>query len=553
MKISLPKLLLLSAASLAVAALSIWGLREISAQDSTFTLEGTVTSEVTSDALAGVEVTLATAANEVDVIVAPYADNAVRRFTTTTDNNGKYSFSNVPTGDYVIFATGNDLADLRPITVVVKDDNIVDFAMSAGGSIIGTVTSATDEPIYGGVVTLFNGQLAVETANIRSDGSYLFPNIRPSSGYRLFAQTSTEAVLSAPNLNVAEGQALQLDLRVEPAARLSGRILSEEGTPIEFATVSIESPTFRWSGLSDASGNYQLNGAGAEYGTFIPGTYNIRVRADNFDGVFEQELNLSQARDYTEDFTLVPAGIVTGQVTSTTGMPLGDVTVSAIGPEGSEYTSLTQADGTFSLPLLNTEQPYRITAFTNDYIPESFRDINVGRGETLPGLNFSLTPGTFTGGVVVESSGDTIRNAIIDFYSPDGTVKTVLSKAEGVFTYDGLKDGDYVTVISDIRNQLGFIGTVSVGEQTADFEFVLEPTGVLSGNAPGALAVLVTFNEVAVSVESVAADGSYEIFDLPAGTYSVVALGEAGAGEASEVTIEPGGSVELELSLGGEE
>src|SRR5688500_9484434 len=76
----------------------------VSAQRPTSTLSGTVTHCLSDEPIEGIEVTLASAANRVDTIIAPFAADAIIRYYAETDADGNYTFADVPPGDYVIFA-----------------------------------------------------------------------------------------------------------------------------------------------------------------------------------------------------------------------------------------------------------------------------------------------------------------------------------------------------------------------------------------------------------------------------------------------------------------
>lgn len=531
------------------AILSLWMVQPALAQE-TATLTGTVTSGLDGgEPLEGVTVTLATAANEVDTIAAPYAEDAVERFDATTDSSGAYSFTDVPPGDYVIFATGDDLADLTAITLVLQEgeSQTIDFSMTPGGSIIGEITSSTLDTVYGGEVTLFNRGLAVQTVFLRSDGTYLFEHVIPGNEYQVFAQTATEAVLSDTNLEVAEGEALEIPLEAQPAARLVGVVTDDTGAPIARALVSVESPTLRWSGLTDDGGRYDLTGAGIEYGTIIPGTYDIRVRADGHAGIFEGSVNLGAGQITTRDFTLNRAGVVTGVVTTADGQTIADATVSAVGESGSEYATLTRPDGTYSLDLLDTDLTYTLFASTNDDVNVTITDITVNRGKVLTGIDFTLPAGTFVAGMVSRADGSPANDAIIDLFGVEVDVRTSLADADGVFAFNGVPAGEYVLVVSNALQDVGYVGSLSVADGTQEVTLTLEETGVLTGTATNASVVQVTFNGVTITVQPVADDGTYEVFGLAPGSYEVTAISEAGRGEPTAVEIEAGAEATLDV------
>ena len=527
------------------------------AQQQTATLSGTVTSGLVEEneepePLAGVTVTLATAANEIDVIMAPYAKDAVRRFEYITDKDGTFLFTDIPPGDYVIFAEGNDLANLAAITLVLEGGEAqeVNFSMTPGGSIIGEVTSSNDISIWGGAVTLFDRKLAVQTIYVRRNGTFLFEHVRPGKEYQLFVQTPTEAILSGERLEVVEGEPLKLDLEVDSASRLTGRIVSDLGEPVEAALVSLESDILRWSGLTDENGFYNLSGAGIEYRTIIPGEYNIRIKADRHVSLFEDSVDMSKPGVYTLNFTIDRAGTITGVVVDEAGVPLEDAIVSAIGETGSEYTTLTQYDGTYTLDLMDPEQDYTLTAFALGYMPDRIKGVSAGKGQLIAGVDFILEEGTYVEGTLTQAGNEPGTSAVVDFYDADSNVFSVIANDAGDFSFDGLEPGDYIVIASTAIQDFGYVGIVTVEDSSVTYiSFELEETGILTGTANQAGVVVVTFEGVIVSVQPTQPDGSFEAFGLAPGNYEVRLHSDQGASETIAVSIEAGGQIEQDLTV----
>lgn len=117
-----------------------------------YDIDGDGVQDVNEPGLAGIEVTLL---GDVDL------DGNQDTFTTVTDNNGKYLFDNLPTGEYLITVNGDDLpAGMVPtydedgiatlhttdVTLGNGDDNLdIDFGYRGTGSIGDTVWYDRDE------------------------------------------------------------------------------------------------------------------------------------------------------------------------------------------------------------------------------------------------------------------------------------------------------------------------------------------------------------------------------------------------------------------------
>lgn len=511
-------------------------------------LSGQVLNGVNSQPLANVEITLASAANRVDTEIAPFAADTVVRLMTTTDANGRYQFSNVPTGDYVIFAQGEDLADLAPITLVLEDgaSEVIDLTMTPGGAITGQVTSSNGGAVSTGIVTLFDRALAVQAVSIREDGTYLFEHVIPGREYQIFVQTETEAGLSPTGQQVDEGQALEIDMQTAPAARLTGRVVSDNGTPVENAAVAIEGESLRWSGLTDENGVYTLGGDGADLQTIIPDTYNIRVRADRHVSIFEESIDLTSPTQVTRDFTLQPAGVVSGRVVDQNGSPISNATVSAVGETGSENTTLTQEDGTYTLDLYNPDQVYTLTAFFPEHVSARITDVQAAAGQTTSGVNFTLQQGVLVQGTLT-SEGEATRG-IVDFYATDGEVYSINADSDGTFQFEGLAVGDYTVVVSTVTEEFAYVGVVAIEEATAQLSLELAQSGSLAGNIGGAGAVVAVFNDIPVAVQVADENGDYVFEAIAPATYSLIVYSTDGASEAQEVTVEAGAETQFDQS-----
>ena len=136
----------------------------------TGTLEGTVTDSSNGNPIAGASIT-----------VQPLGAS------TTTGPDGHYSFT-LPVGDYQVTAHSFGYTDqTQPATVTDGGDTVVNFALvpSPSGSLSGTVTDSSNNPIQNATVTILGTPIPPTTTD--SSGHYSFSSV-PNGTYNVKAE-----------------------------------------------------------------------------------------------------------------------------------------------------------------------------------------------------------------------------------------------------------------------------------------------------------------------------------------------------------------------------
>jgi len=149
------------------------------------TLEGTVTDSSNSNPIAGATVT-----------VQPLGAS------TTTGPDGHYSML-LPIGDYQVTAHAFGYDDLtQPGTVTDGGDTVLDFALNPApsGSLSGTVTDTSSNPIEGATVTILGTPIAPVTTD--ATGHYSFASV-PNGTYNVKAQAGNCDVPQTDSVTVS--------------------------------------------------------------------------------------------------------------------------------------------------------------------------------------------------------------------------------------------------------------------------------------------------------------------------------------------------------------
>lgn len=283
-----------------------------------------------------------------------------------------------------------------------------------------------------------------------------------------------------------------------------------------------------FAATTDSGGNFVITGnATVACQGLADGTYTLTASVPGYDPPSSTAVTVAAGAPtpVTLLYTATPIPVA-GSVNDTSGTPLGNVTVSALGAtSGATATTTTAADGTFRLPL--APDSYTFTFTLRGYTPVTNVFLSVVANATPPRLDGQvLTALSHSVLVTVRSSvgAAPVADASV---TVAGTTKT--TAGDGTATFTGVLPGTY-TITAARAQTPATTGsqdlTVAVGSTTADpvGATVTLSEGEISGAATiaGGPAVSVTVRQGAAVVASPpVVSGTYQQF-LPPGTYTVV-------------------------------
>lgn len=409
-------------------------------------------------------------------------------------------------GNYLDYTGLPDHVDRRsatPVTVASGTTTSgIDFVLDPGGQISGTVTRAGSGAVVFGRVDVYSGVgfAKVGTARIAS-GAYVVPGL-PSGRYvvaafgesgevpRLYGDLPVDRLAHGAPVDVTTGQTTSgIDVALPLGGRIAGKITrSDTGRPPSAATrITVLSGAGRQLSVANAfeTGLY-TTGSGLPTGTYFvlaesPWTLSPRLYEgiDCLHGVLASSADLAcdpAAGDPVSviapsittgiDFVLSPAGSISGAARDAgTGLGVPGLSVSAIAvtASGRRVTrdSQTGLEGEYSLVGLPPGGYFvKVDGMSSGYVDEIYMDI------ICPGCDVR-------GGQRVDVRADTATTHIDFSLSRGGAISGTVVKPGGVFD-----------------------------------------TTVEAYSATGALA----------RSASAAADGSYTIEGLPAGSYRLLAM-----------------------------
>jgi large repetitive protein len=473
----------------------------------------------------------------------------------TTDTAGAFSITGVAAGFHSIAATAPGFVASTPATfnvaaagsTVTRDISLT--PLPAGKTISGTVTdSVLGTPLAGAKVYLRTGGggggTLLDSATAAANGTYAIDSVQPGT-YRLVASAAGHTPKTQLGVVVAATPVTQnFQLVGLPAGIIiSGTVTdSVQGTPLAGATVELRmgmgGGTLVKTATAAANGTYSID-------SVVPGTYRLVASAGGHTGKTVTGIVVAAA-PITQNFQLVglPAGIIiSGLVTdSVKGTPLAGAKVYLRTGGGGGIvvvdSATTAANGTYTI---DSVQPgtYSLNATAAGHTAKTVNGVVVAAATVTQNFELvGLPAGVAISGTVTDSvRGTPLAGAKVYLRTGGGGGGTLLDSAtaaaNGTYKIDSVQPGTYRLVASATNHTTKTVNGVVVAAVaiTQNFQLVGLPGVDISGNVADSSSgmplsgAVVRLLQGVVLVDSaiVAANGSYVLSSVPAGTYSISA------------------------------
>ncbi len=402
-----------------------------------------------------------------------------------TDASGAYVFETLDADSYLLWtkngegfidelyddipcAGGCNPFEGTPVSVGAGQDVTgVDFVLSTGGRIAGTVTDeATAVPIEGLEVKIYDTlESLIALGTTSASGDYLSATGLPAGDY--FVQTSNDVGYfdevyddipcpAACDVTVGDLVTVTLastttgiDFSLSAGGQIAGVVTSSgDGAPIDRVRIDVYDAGGGWttSATPDAGGAY-VTEAGLSPGTYFALTDNWWGHIDELyddlpcyagcSPVAGTPIVVTSGTTSGIDFALDPGGWITGVITDgTTGLPIEDAGVEVFTEDGRRVmTALADASGVYWSSGLPTGN-FILRAYSwAGYLAELYDDVvcldDCDFSEATPvaviqpaitsGIDFTLETGAVINGTVThEASGSPISNADVLILDDEG-------------------------------------------------------------------------------------------------------------------------------------
>jgi photosystem II stability/assembly factor-like uncharacterized protein len=465
---------------------------------------------------------------------------------TTTNASGVYQFSGVASGTYNVTAVATGFfAVTESAAVSSGQTTTLNFRLSPGGKIAGTVTDSSGAAIAGASVHIFGGSIPQNlTLTTNASGAYATDFISTGS-YTIVASASGFAT-QTKGTNVTAGQTSTVNFTLAAVAAtgaLNGTVVDiSNNVPISGATVSFSGGTT----TTDGNGFYQFTNV-------APGTYSVTASHSGFFSS-TQSATVSSGATTTLNFQLATGGKLAGTVTNSSGSAISGATVMISG--GSVPTSVTlttSSTGAYATNFIPVGT-YTITVSATGFTTQS-KTATVNTGQTTT-VNFTLSAGggtgTLSGTVVNISNNAAISGATVSFSGGSTT-----TNSSGFYQFTNVAAGTY-NVTASHTGYFSSTQTATVsGGATTTLNFKLATGGKLAGtvkNSSGAAisgaTVKISGGSIATSVTlTTSSTGAYTTNFIPVGTYTITVSHTGFTTQSKTTTVNTGQTTTVNFVL----
>ncbi|HUR27207.1 MAG TPA: sigma-70 family RNA polymerase sigma factor [Planctomycetota bacterium] len=384
----------------------------------------------------------------------------------TTDGRGAYRIEGIAAGRYTmrVYPRLDAFAAAEEFEIVGGQELRKDFSIERGHTLRGRVTEAgTGTPIPGARVG--EGWTAKRNVTTDANGEYVFEGFATQGFYDIDVTARGYgrklATVRAPDGPFPE----RLDVELERARSLAGRVVDASGAPIEGAYVAAVAY------LIDGGHDWESFVTGAdgrfEIATLAPDAHHaLWVRRESFASFLRQlpEREVETPRFDVGDVVLVRGSSVFGTVIDEAKRPVPGMNVELDG-NGAEFNAWepqtfgeaaqlylgrrsTRCDdlGRFSFSDLSAGE-YEVVALRADSHDRIGARVHVGKEETVRGFELVVAQGMSISGRLRGPRGE----AVVGYVSVDpedakvktGTSGDVHAEPDGSFRVTGLAAGSY--------------------------------------------------------------------------------------------------------------
>jgi hypothetical protein len=450
----------------------------------------------------------------------------------TTAPDGTYTLTNVNAGSATITASLAGYQNGSQTVTVTAGGNsqapTIQLTPVSPGNIAGKVVDINSNAITGASVT--GGGL---TATTDSTGAYALNNV-PAGSVTVTASAAGFAPVSETVAVTAGTTATAPTITLKSnVGNVTGTVTNSSGAAISGASISFGGG----STTSAADGTYSF--------TNIPaGTIQLVASAAGYQSV-TQNVTVNGGATTTANFSLAPSSTTPGTVTGTvTNISTGGV-ISGATVQWNTTSVTTNSSGVYTLSNV-TGGTQTVSAKATGYLAVS-STVNVNGGTST--LNFKLSTAGILTVKVVNSAGAVVTGAPVSISG--GIIPTTLNgitNSSGLWSSNWIPIGTY-TISSGSTSETA---TVNTGQTTnATITQGSTTTGTITGTVTSSTGTALSGATVSAGSASTttAANGSYTLANISAGSQTVTASLTGYQSGSQSVNVTAGGTVTANFSL----
>jgi hypothetical protein len=498
-----------------------------------------------------------------------YLSFSEKLYTTTSDENGDYSFTHLPAlsqGQLWVDPGDHYTKEYLSDNISINDSDLtgmdIDVQRIYQGKIKGRIHfSAMADKNPGMLVqAISDSDRDYLIATTDANGFYTFTQMVPGA-YIVVVQdrdmntdyyfSESGTVVSALNADYItlgiDATSDAVDITLTPGGIIRGMVYQSHPTdtiPLNNILVTARSIDNEGSQstLTDEQGAFTITGLSfiSEHDNYTQTGYIVEVPPLNYQ--YQAYPQASQPKDaqavYTGidqiNFYLKPYATISGQITGPPFASIDIITRSLSTPGFFAETQVILSENgssAYSLSGLISSDDYVITAYPEHYPSMTYSQlIDLSYGNQTD-IHLVIEPGTQLIGSITDDTDNSIANAVIQLFLNNALYRETTSDETGNYTITGLLNETYSIQI-DHPNRLAFKQEVNISEpEIQRYNIQLKTGFVASGQitynenpVPGI--VIEAMNQITYRQTTVNEEGTYTLTGLLPGHYTITITGE---------------------------
>jgi protocatechuate 3,4-dioxygenase beta subunit len=404
-----------------------------------------------------------------------------------TSDDGSFVLENVPPGDTQVVVNAPGYTAGRVAGLNVEDGKTiagVEVGLETGTRLTGRITNSEGQPISGATVRQDDGspiRMPDGMASTDANGEYAIESLQP--GEKTF-QISANGYLPDSRSITLSGRDARLDVQLSPGMKVAGVVVTDAGTPLGDARVSVRGISGGMGGRStrtDANGTFQLEG-------LAPGHYSFVAEHSPYAQGVVRDFDISSGAPLR--IVMTSGATIYGHVSGLSAAELSHAQVTAWAT-GDDAGAEVDASGNFRIEGAPSGS-VRIQAETRSGMGGAQRNSPMKTIDVAPGamaqVDLEFSNDTTVRGRVTRN-GRPLGNAMVDFLpnGRSGTHVRAQADATGSYSATGLGDGPYRVAVVDLERFTPYSTSYEVtGSGTFDIDIKAAPVrGRVTDSATG--------------------------------------------------------------------